>query len=554
MLRSQRRLLLLVAAVIVTLFGAAVLYQAGMGALEGRPRTFLQSLEWASETLSTTGYGADSRWAHPAMALLVILLQMAGVFLVVAVFPIYIVPFLEERFQARLPRTTPPLSGHIVVYRYGPAVATLVEELERRDLPVLVIEEDEAEARRLLEREERVLFGRLGDDLLERAWLADARSLIANGSDDANAAVALAARQLGYSGEILALVEEPFHRKPLLLAGATAAYTPRHILGAALAARASEQISPRVAGIQQLGRQLQLAEIRVERGAELAGRTLAELRVGTHTGATVLGLWRGGELEAPVGADTHVDARGVLVALGAPAALEKLAALCGRGGPVQRQGPFVVGGCGEVGAKVVELLRDAGEQVRVIDRTARPGVDVAGDVLDPRVLERAGIGDAQAVILALDTDTATLFATVMVRDLAPEVPVIARVNAAENVERIHRAGADFALSISQVSGQMLARRILGEDAVALAPQLKVLKATAHGFTGRRPAELELRAETGCSVVAVEREGAVLLDLSGPFRFAPGDAVYVCGSREATRRFLERYPQPAAGAAPADAAL
>jgi hypothetical protein len=34
------------------------------------------------------------------------------------------------------------------------------------------------------------------------------------------------------------------------------------------------------------------------------------------------------------------------------------------------------------------------------------------------------------------------------------VPIIARVNQSENVERIHAAGADFALSISRVAGQI----------------------------------------------------------------------------------------------------
>jgi Trk K+ transport system NAD-binding subunit len=140
------------------------------------------------------------------------------------------------------------------------------------------------------------------------------------------------------------------------------------------------------------------------------------------------------------------------------------------------------------------------------------------------------------VILALDADSATLFATVILKDLAPEVPIIARVNQAENVERIHRAGAWFALSISQVSGQMLAQKLLGQEAVAVDPQLKVLKVSPDGFAGRHPAELGIREKTGCSVVAVERGEEVLTELGPAFRFGPEDAVYVCGSAAAVRRF------------------
>jgi Trk K+ transport system NAD-binding subunit len=140
------------------------------------------------------------------------------------------------------------------------------------------------------------------------------------------------------------------------------------------------------------------------------------------------------------------------------------------------------------------------------------------------------------VLLALDTDAATLFATVILKDLAPEVPVIARVNHSDNVERIHRAGAYFALSISQVSGQMLAKKLLGQEAVAVDPQLKILKVPANGLSGRRPADLRLRERTGCSVVAVERGEEVLVELGEDFRFRPEDAVYVCGSTGAVRRF------------------
>jgi K+/H+ antiporter YhaU regulatory subunit KhtT len=106
------------------------------------------------------------------------------------------------------------------------------------------------------------------------------------------------------------------------------------------------------------------------------------------------------------------------------------------------------------------------------------------------------------------------------------------------VERIHRAGAYFALSISQVSGQMLAKKLLGQEAVAVDPQLKILKVSSGGLAGHHPADLRIRERTGCSVVAVERGDQVLVELGADFRFAPDDTLYVCGSSEAVRRFTE----------------
>jgi len=172
----------------------------------------------------------------------------------------------------------------------------------------------------------------------------------------------------------------------------------------------------------------------------------------------------------------------------------------------------------------------------VIDRDAQPGVHAVGDALDPAVLERVGARGAQAVILALDTDSATLFATVIIKDHAPDVPVIARVNEAENVERIHRAGVDFALSMSQVAGQILARRLLGQEAISVDPGLKVLRVTAHELEGRRPVDLDIRERIGCSVVAVERGDDVLVEFPPDFRFHHDDTVYVSGASGALSKF------------------
>ncbi|MFL6290699.1 MAG: potassium channel family protein [Thermoanaerobaculia bacterium] len=541
MRRSRKRLLALLLSLPLLVVGSAVVYMAGMALLEGQPRSFWQSVEWAAETLTTTGYGADSRWGHPVMVLYVTVVQFVGVFLVFLIFPLYLIPLLEERFETRLPQEAPAdFAGHAVIYRYGPAVETLLTELATARVPTLVLEPDEAVARRLFEAGQPIVHRAFGDGALRAARLETARSIIANGTDDENAALILTARQRGYTGPILALVEEPYHRKPMMLAGATATFTPRHILGAALAARASQRISPRVAGIQQLGRNLEVAEVRVGPDSPLAGQTLDAAAVGARTGATVIGQWVGGELEVLAGPAERIEPGGTLVVVGSRDSIDRLSDVAEGNVAMRRKGHYVVCGGGEVGRKVAELLAAVGEPVKLIDRQPGPGVDVVGDVLDMRVLEGAGARDAQAVILALDTDSSTLFATVILKDLAPDVPVIARVNRAENVERIHRAGAYFALSISQVSGQILAKKLLGEEAFLIDPQLKVLKVPPRGLAGRHPAELGIRERTGCSVVAVERGDQVLVEFGPEFRFQDDDALYVCGSHGAVRRFTETF--------------
>lgn len=491
-----------------------------MSRLEGKPRSFWQSVEWAGETLSTTGYGADSKWTHPLMVVLVVAVQFVGIFLVFLIIPIYLVPFLEERFEERVPRRArDDLRNHVIVFRFGPAVETLLQRLASKNVPSIVAELDEAAARIVLERGGQVVFSRAEEDVLDACRIESARAIVANGRDQENAALILRARQSGFAGEILAFVEDPSHRKPMELAGATAVYTPRHIIAAALAAHASDRISPRLPGLEQLGG-IERRELRVPPSGPLTGRTLAEAKLP----GVVVGIWNRSRLQTRCARDTVLEPHTVLEVVGDAAALAESAALLGV--PLMRNnGPFLIGGFGEVGRKVHELLTDVGEEVRVIEMNAGEDIDVVGDVLDSYVLARAGLRQSRALILALDSDDSTLFATVIARDLAADVPVIARVNHARNLDNIHRAGADYALSISDVSGEMLSSRLLGRHARVREEHRRITAIEGASCAGRTAAELAI-AE-GRAVLAVERDGALLHRLDADFRFSEADRVWVC---------------------------
>jgi len=113
-----------------------------------------------------------------------------------------------------------------------------------------------------------------------------------------------------------------------------------------------------------------------------------------------------------------------------------------------------------------------------------------------------------------------------VRDIAPDVPIIARVNRAEEVPRIRATGADFALSIGQVAGQLLGRQLFGEEFVALEPRMRLVKVSAAGLGGLDPASARIRERTGCSIVVIERGGDLLVDLDRDFEIHPEDSIYL----------------------------
>ena len=444
-------------------------------------------------------------------------------------------PFIE-RFEGRAPLALPNVDDGVVVYGYGPEVESLLSELAGRSMASLVIDEDEAVVRGLHDRGQQVVNA-FDVRELDFGPIARARALVLNGQDDNNALLALSAREAGFEGPIVAMTEDPRRRAPMALAGANVTFSPTHVLAAVLASRASARLGPRVAGVQPLRSLLEVAELRVHDGSPLAGATLAGVGIRTRTGANIVGRWREGELQKTPAADEIISPGTILVAAGTPESIEQLGELAR---PISEQGPIVVIGFGNVGQKLVEILTAVEEEVFVVDTVEHASVHLVGNIVDRDVLERAPLGEARVAVLALDTDSATVFAATILRDYAPDLPIIASVLLTENVARIQRAGVDFALSVSQVAGQFLAHHVLGET-VSLQPRIKLVRVGVGSLAGKNPVSERIRERTGCTVVAVEREGRVAMDFPASFQLLPDDAIYICGTTRAIARYRDTFP-------------
>ena len=543
--RSTRRLLLLLALLPAAVLVMGTLYMLGMDHLEGTPRTFLESLQWASETLTTTGYGGDNHWKHPVLALYVILGQFLGQFLVFLIFPFAVLPYVEEKFEVRFPHALPAMAGKVLFYRYGAPIESLLEEFKRAHSPFVILEEDMDLARSLRDRGYDVVFGKLAGDPAVLAGVQQARAVVACAGDHANATCTLIARESGYTGPLYALADDPLYRAPMIQIGATDVFTPAHVLGAALASRASTRISPPAEGMHMLGARAGLTEFRVGADSPLAGRRLGELRLREQHGVSVIGQWHAGAFEPARGPETRVEPGAILVVVGAHANLEQVERLAM---PIRRTGPIVLAGYGAVGHKVVEVLKDAGEACVVIDRIAAPGVDVVGNVLEPGVLDRAGVRGASAIILALSDDSESVFATAAVREYAPGVPLIVRVLRAPNTSRLYRSGADFAISVGQVAGQILAWHLFDEQVFNVENRIKFSRLNAGTLAGVHPWHRDVLARTGAELVAVERGQEVLVEFDDAFLVRPDDALIVCGSLDSLERYQREFQAAAAPAA------
>ena len=232
-----------------------------------------------------------------------------------------------------------------------------------------------------------------------------------------------------------------------------------------------------------------------------------------------------------------MEAGAILVAVGAHANLELVERMAM---PIRRAGPIVLAGFGAVGQKVVEMLRDAGETVTVIDRLPAPGVDLAGSVLERATLDKARLREASAVVLALSDDSESVFATAVVRDYAPQVPLIVRVQRTRNTARIYRSGADFAISVGQVAGQILAFQLLGEQVLQVESRIKFIRQPAGALVDCHPWRSEELDRTGAKVIAVERGSEIVVEFKDDFRVQAEDALFVCGSLNSLERYQRAF--------------
>jgi voltage-gated potassium channel len=82
------------------------------------------------------------------------------------------------------------------------------------------------QARSLRDRGYNVVFGNLAEDPSVLANVAQARAVVTNGGDHANATCTLLVREYGFTGPLFALADDPMYRGPMVQIGATEVFTP----------------------------------------------------------------------------------------------------------------------------------------------------------------------------------------------------------------------------------------------------------------------------------------------------------------------------------------
>ena len=526
--RWQRRAARTIGGLIVLALVASVAYHYVMIVFEGRAGSYFHSTQVVVETFTGTGYGSDSPWESPVANLFVIALDLSTFLILFIVLPYVFQPILEERLSPTPPRSTTQSDHVVVACEVTSRIERLVDEFDARGAAYVVLAENERAILDLKEGGASVVHGDpTSAAALARANVAEAAAVVVDIEDGHTPSSVLAIRERAPDVLVVAQCQDPSLERSLEHAGADRVMLPRQLLGRRLADRVRSELDPQVSDVVALGEEFAVVEATVDEESPIHGTTLAASGLFENDAVTVVGVWVDDEFVSDPSPETRLDRDVTLILAGAETELRGVEARTRSGS--RADGSVVIAGFGEVGSAVHDRLTDAGFDCTVVD-LRQEAADVVGDATDEETLREAGVETAEALVVALADDDDAVLAVLHARAIQDGLHVAARMNELHTKSKARRAGADYVLSVPDIAGRLVALNVLREAVLSYDRQVEIVSVDAEELPGRSLEGVPLR-ETGCLVVAIERDGAFLTDVPIESTLEPGDSVLVAGSDE-----------------------
>ena len=531
MIRLSGRVVLYAGSLLALVAIYTTLYRWGMATLEGEQRTWYGAFEIVIQSMTTTGYGQDAPWESPEMTALMVAIQLTGITYIFVAFPLFVVPWLRTLVQPTPPERVEGLSDHVVIVGYTERCAMLVDELESKETPYVVLEADEEHAQELHDDGIVVLHGDPStDEALEAAYAGDALAIVIDATEEEYISTILAIDELNPDVPVLAIIEDQTRARYLRYAGVDEVLSPKHRIGKALGDKVRGVIDVDLTDANEGDSTLNIAEFPIDRDSEFFDVPLDACQRIEDWGVTVLGVWVRGDFLRTLSSDVRTDENTTLLVTGTAGQLDAVADEVGSRGRRYRStpDPVIVIGAGVIGSTVVGGLERAGlETVFVegesatttelaIDPETEETVhepDIVGDPTIEETLHDADIEEARTVVLALENDEDAILASLVAREINPDTRLLAAVGREANVSRLRATGVDYVLAIPNVTGRMITRNIFEGDEMTFDEHINLVRIDGSALVGTTLVPDRIRAETGCTVVAIERGGKVSVDVA-----------------------------------------
>lgn len=302
-------------------------------------KLILDQLSWFDSfyftliTLTTVGYGEPEHTTEGARyftaALIILGVGTLGYALSSAAQAVIESELLSTFGKRRMFKDINKLSGHYIVCGAGRVGAGVIRDISRSGHDLVVIEGDESIADRLLAQGQLVLMGdATSEDVLKAAGIERARGIVcAVSSDPDNLYITLTARDLNKELRIISRANDEAAVGRLLKAGANKVVSPA-LTGSTRMAQML--LRPAVADFLDLATmterlELEIEQVEIGQDSPFIGRPLKDTGIRSEHGVIVIAIRRadGAMIFNPF-ADTVIEEKDALVALGSHSSLETL--------------------------------------------------------------------------------------------------------------------------------------------------------------------------------------------------------------------------------------
>lgn len=284
-------------------------------------------------TISTVGFGEIKPLSEIGRAMTIVII-ISGISLLTYTLGQVATIFVEGELRKilgrrKLEKQIAGLKDHYIICGYGRIGQIIVKELQAANMPLVVIEQEQAGVD-LLESDGvlYLIMDATSDDALLAAGLARARGLVTAVSSDAdNVFIALSAKGLRPDIFILARASDAKNERKLLRAGASRVVCPYEMGGRRMAEILNK---PTVVDFldqtmmrSNLG--LQMEEAVIAEGSHLTGKTVMSSGLRQEFGVIIVAIKRrNGEMVFNPGPQEVFNAGDVIVVIGKRAELQRM--------------------------------------------------------------------------------------------------------------------------------------------------------------------------------------------------------------------------------------
>lgn len=513
-------------------------------AWEGQKHSWITGFYWSLTVMSTLGFG-DITFHSDIGRLFSIVVLISGVVFLLILLPFTLIeffyaPWVESRNKRIVrDRVSNSVSKHILLLKYDSVSSALIEKLDRHGIHYALLTPDTDECLQLTDLGINAFAGDANQaETYERLRLDQAAIVALTGNDFENARQAFKIRSLHPDIPIISAADSKSSSEVIRLSGANKAFQLANIIGEALARRTigGSSLHHVVAHFDEL----LIAEALAD-SPQLAGKTLAEADLRKNAGINVIGTWERGEFTTSR-PDTVIHSNTVLLLAGSKAQLERFDQTY-RNTSKDNEHVIVIG-AGRVGTAVCKTLDSRDTDYRVIDRSAEATKQfgprgITGDASNFDTLHIAGIIEARSVIITSHDDDLEVYLTIFCRKLRPDIQIVCRASESKTIGELHQAGADIVLSYASIGANIIFNFLNHSDILMVAEGLNIFKAhVPAALQGRTLAQENLRAQTGCNVIAVRNEDGLQAPPRPNTPISPEAELILIGDTASERRFFD----------------